>query len=156
MADERLHESAEQTFENAYLGRGWAFPVRWRTVREDRGNESGVEVQMTARVDDIFQSIQIVLETVMGERVMRPKFGSTVHRFVFSSINTRTKTGLEEAVRKALLLWERRITGTDVRVTEHPGHDNRLDVEVSFDVDTHRMRHSRIFPFYVNHPEGQS
>lgn len=156
MSEDGINESEAEAFESAYLGRGWSFPVRWSTVTGRDGEPDQVAVQMTARVADIFESIQIILETVLGERVMRPEFGSMTNRFLFASISTQTKTGLASVVRKALLLWERRIRDIQVQVTENQEHTSRLDVEISFYVDTHRMRHSRIFPFYVHQPWGDS
>jgi len=150
-----LHEPAEVSFEDAYLGRGWAFPVTWRTAPGAPGQPRQVGVNMSHRVEDIRQSIRLILETTLGERVMNPEFGSEVQRFVFAPINPQTMADLGRAVHRALMLWERRIRGLDVQVTEHRGEVSRLDVEISFLVDTHRMRQSFIFPFYVNQPGGQ-
>jgi len=49
-----------------FLGQGLAFPLQF----DARG-----EIALAAGNDDIEQSINIILGTVPGERVMRPKFG---------------------------------------------------------------------------------
>lgn len=158
----------ERTIETAYLGRGWSFPVRWDLISQDdqfdregflrtksmrKLSRSRLSVQMVSAIDDIRQSIILILETIVGERVMHPEFGSEIHRYVFAAITPESKYNLAMHVRKALLLWEKRIREIDVRVQERTGEIGRLDIEMEFLVDVHRMRQSLIFPFYVNHPE---
>ncbi|QDU68933.1 GPW/gp25 family protein [Engelhardtia mirabilis] len=146
-------EPAGRSFEDAYLGRGWAFPVTWRTDRDGGGGR--VRVNMAEKLEDIQQSIRLILETAMGERVMNPEFGSEVQRYVFAPITPQSMADLGRAVRQALIVWERRIRGVEVDVGSHQGEIGRLDVKISFFVDTHRMRQSFIFPFYVDQPGGQ-
>ncbi len=163
--DDPLNHDAQASFERAHLGRGWAFPVSWRRAQPEPGEAAGqapaapaprrVAVAMSDRLTDIQESIRIILETPLGERVMQPEFGSEVHRYMFAAIGPQTKADLAEAVRRALVVWERRVRDVAVRVSEHLTETSRLDVEISFRVDTHRMRQSLIFPFYVNQPGGQ-
>lgn len=148
MADQRAWESGREDAIDTFLGRGWSFPIRW----DLRGRRSAV--RMVERIEDIRESIRLILETALGERVMHPDFGSQVHRFVFASTDVQTRTDLAHTVRNALVLWERRIRDLEVDVVLDREDPHRLDVEVSFSVDTHRMRHSLIFPFYVDQPEG--
>jgi uncharacterized protein len=54
--------------ENTFLGRGWAFPVSFTT------GENGV--QMVEYELDIKQSLEILLSTTKGERVMQLEYGA--------------------------------------------------------------------------------
>lgn len=182
MTDKQPVQPADLAFEDVYLGRGWAFPVRWSTrgeaqsadarppdgaqadgaqpdgaasERSPSGPARRVAVEMAERVEDIRQSIRVILETTLGERVMHPDFGCEAQRYLFASIGPQTKADLARAVEWSLDRWERRIRGVEVRVVESDREVGRLDVEISFYVDTHRMRQSFIYPFYVNQPGGQ-
>ena len=57
--------------QKAWLGRGWAFPVR---IDPATGG-----IAMSEHENDIRESIQIILRTSRGERVMRPDFGCGIH-----------------------------------------------------------------------------
>lgn len=159
---------AHRDIEVAYLGRGWSFPVRWHLgsdsrqgglieadeLRLDRSIGQDVRVELVEGTVDIRQSIELILETMQGERVMHPDFGSEVHRYVFAAITVETMHNLGRAVRRALLRWERRIREIEVDVQENRTQVGRVDVHIQYTIDIHRMRQSLVYPFYVAHPEN--
>ena len=161
-----MTESAEditrdELGDHAHLGRGWAFPLRWFGTPQDRASRplgferAGSGVMLVEREEDIRQSIRIILGTRVGERVMHPDFGSHLHEYVFQPLSPTTLNLVSEEVRRALLLWERRIA--DIRVKARVAEDEigRIDVEISYRVDTHRLRQNFVYPFYVSQPEGE-
>src|SRR5262245_12483308 len=91
-----------------FLGRGWAMPVALdpRTGR----------VAETEYEEDIRQSIRIIIETVPGERVMRPDFGCGIHELVFASMDSETLQRARSTVEDALRRYEARIEVIDVSV----------------------------------------
>ena len=52
----------------SFLGRGFGFPFR---VEEGTG-----KIAMVSHEEDIRQSVELILHTYRGERVMRPDFGA--------------------------------------------------------------------------------
>lgn len=97
------------------FGRGLAFPLHI--------NEQG-RFGWSAGPANIRQSIQIVLLTEPGERVMLPDFGTGLKRFLFKPNTVTTHRLIEESIRQALDQWEPRIEVEDVTVdadTEDPG-----------------------------------
>ena len=51
-----------------YLGRGWSFPPTF--------TRSGTaELEMVEAREDIEQSLEILLSTSLGERILQPKYG---------------------------------------------------------------------------------
>ena len=86
---------------SSFLGRGWAFPTQLR-----RGGSS---VDMVADVQDIQQSLRILLGTIPGERVMVEKFGCDLSRFLFEEIDQRLLNKLKRLVSDAVLEFEPRI-----------------------------------------------
>lgn len=121
-----------------FLGRGVGFPV---------GTDERGAVRFAAGVDDIEQSIRIVLGTARGERVMRPEFGCGVHERVFASVDTTTRTLVEDDVRTALREWEPRIEVQSV--TARDGDPSELLVEVEYRVRSTNTERNLVYPFYL-------
>src|SRR5688500_11300796 len=110
--------------EKAFLGRGWAFPVR--------PDVSG-DLAVAAYEEDIRQAVQIILGTAHGERLMRPDFGAGLQALVFEPINTTTKALVRQRVEEALITWEPRIDNVAVQVTAEPER-GRLSIEIRYRV----------------------
>ena len=69
-----------------FVGKGLAFPLRL----SDRDRLSMVDNEAEIR-----QSIQIIIMTVPGERVMRPEFGCEIHNLIFHPANWQTANEAE-------------------------------------------------------------
>jgi len=123
-----------------FLGQGWAFPLQF----SPRG-----QMALAAGERDIEQSIRIILETVPGERVMRPEFGCEAKQLLFAPKNAATQGLLVRYVEEALTRWEPRIDVASVDVANDPGDDGVWLVQINYLVkDTHDTR-SIVYPFYI-------
>src|SRR4051812_25318069 len=91
-----------------FLGRGWSFPPEFNV--ETKG------VAMTERVDDIQKSLQILLSTRIGERIMQPKYGCNMDELLFESLDTSTKTIIIDKIQTAILYFEPRIDAKKVEL----------------------------------------
>jgi uncharacterized protein len=169
---------------NAYLGRGWAFPPRWSappTAMEVATSASQMDAfgfphslsALTARpllaaIDadrahvelveadaDIREAIRIILGTRRGERVMLPEFGSRLNDYVFAPLAIRTYNLVAAEVREALDRWERRITAIAVVVQPAADEVGRLDIAISYTIESHRVRQNYVYPFYLLQPGQQ-
>lgn len=128
-----------------FLGQGLAFPLQINP----RGG-----IALVSGERDIAQAIHIILETIPGERVMRPEFGCRAKELVFAPRNAASEALMVEYVRQALGQWEPRIDVQQVRVTVDPAHDGGWMVEISYTVrDTHSER-SIVHPFYIASEEA--
>ena len=68
------------------------------------------------------QSIQIILETPLGSRVMRPDFGSELFDLVDAPMNDETNLRIYAAVHDSLTKWEPRLRTVNVQVeSRSPG-----------------------------------
>jgi len=83
-----------------FIGQGWAFPVQL---------DANGKVALVTGKDDIEQSMQIILGTIPGERVMRPHFGCRAWELVFAPNTIATRALLRRYVELALGFWEPRI-----------------------------------------------
>ena len=76
-----------------FLGQGLAFPLQF----SPRG-----EIALAQGEHDIEQAIRIILETIPGERVMRPEFGCRAKELIFAPRNSATEAMLIGYVEDAL------------------------------------------------------
>jgi phage baseplate assembly protein W len=124
----------------AFLGRGWAMPVE---LDPRTGHVAAVEYE-----EDIRQSIRIILETVPGERVMRPNFGCGIHELVFTALDSTAVQLIRSSVEEALRRCEARIDVLGVTVDEAATLDGTLEVEIEYRVRKTNQVGNLVFPYY--------
>jgi phage baseplate assembly protein W len=91
-------------------------------------------VAMVAGDDSVRQALLLLLSTIPGERVMRPTYGSELHRLVFAP-NDQTTAGLAILyVRQAVSRWEPRVDILDVDAGPHPDHPDQLVIRLDYRV----------------------
>lgn len=122
-----------------YLGTGWAFPPQ----TDGRGG-----VALAAGVRDIEQSIAIILGTPLGQRVMRPTFGSRLHELVFAPGDPDTFGLAELYVAEALAFWEPRIEVLDVAAAPDRECGERLNILITYRTRASHDERSLVYPFY--------
>lgn len=121
-----------------FLGRGWRFPVMF--------NLADASVCMTSGVENITESIDLLLSTLRGSRALLPEFGSQVSQFVHRRSDVQTLEALAAAVRFALLHGEPRIVVDTVRA-EKSADGSRIDLVVVYRVSQTNTRHNHVYPF---------
>lgn len=84
--------------------------------------------------DNVRESIAVILRTEPGERVGLPEFGAGLARFLFEPNTVATHTRMQDAIRRALDRWERRIQVEAIDVAAHPG-----DPETAIATITYRL-----------------
>lgn len=125
--------------DQSFLGKGWGFPPRFHK------NILGVE--MLEGLADVKSSLEIIISTITGERVMQPSFGCNLMPFTFESMTVPTLSMMQKIVREALTLHEPRITVEDVR-TVVVQSEGRVNIEVDFTVISTNTRYNYVYPFY--------
>ena len=124
----------------SFLGTGWAFPP---TFDQDRAMP-----EMVSDIDDIKQSLRIILLTSYGERIMRPEFGSNLQESVFSSMDSVAVNTLTDNIESAVLEFEPRVTLNSVEISTEEIHNGRLDIKLNFTVRAINVRSNIVFPYY--------
>lgn len=125
---------------NEVVGRGWVFPPHI-------GPQGGLA--LTNDRNELEQSIQIILTTSPGQRVMRPTFGCRLHELVFAPNNNHTAIQARRFVEEALGMWEPRIRVLRVEARPDPDEPSRLVIEIEYQVKATHDRRSLVFPFYL-------
>lgn len=127
----------------SYLGRGWSFPPR----PGEYGKLTLVEAN-----EDIRQSIQIIIGTALGERVMLPEFGCKIHELIFWPANYQTAAIMERYVTEAISMWEPRIRLQSVTATpsqDAQTSDGKIIIEVLYMINEQPDERSLVLPFYL-------
>ncbi|HMB62775.1 MAG TPA: GPW/gp25 family protein [Eudoraea sp.] len=132
---------------DSFLGRGWAFPPYFNL---DRGT-----VEMVDEEEDIRQSIQIIINTIPGERMMFPDFGCGIRSFVFESNDPTYTTMLKDTIYDALLFHEPRIKDINIEIENNdiriaPHSDGYLFIHITYHVIITNTRNNIVIPFYKN------
>lgn len=132
--------------EERFIGRGWSFPPAF-TKSGPPGAPRGA-VEMAAGIEDIRQSLAVILGTALGERLMRPDFGCNLEDRVFDAMNASMVSYVEQLVKTAILYHEPRIDADRVSVTPDQAA-GRLDIKVSYLVRGANSRFNFVYPFYL-------
>jgi Bacteriophage baseplate protein W len=129
---------------DAFLGNGWGFPPEFL--------EGGTTVRMVSGIDDIKESLHILLSTVPGERVMLPDYGCDIHRFVFQRLSAGLTEQIRDAVSTAIERWETRIELLACLVSVSPDEPGLILIEISYRVRRTNARGNYVYPFYIDNP----
>jgi phage baseplate assembly protein W len=124
-----------------FLGRGWGFPPAF--------SNSAQTVLMVEDIEDIRQSLYILLHTSRGERVMVPTYGCDLWQYVFRTVTTSLLSELRDVVRDAIETWEQRIELSGVKATASPDQAGRVDIEIDYRVRLTNVAGNLVFPFYL-------
>lgn len=108
--------------------------------RPERALRFGFPVTNTGAIalvsgdDAIRQAIMLLLGTRPGERLLRPHYGSHLHRLLFAP-NDHTTAGLAiHYVRQAIQRWEPRIEVLDLDAEADPLLPTRLNIRLRYRV----------------------
>ncbi len=124
---------------NKFIGTGWAFPPR----TDGRGS-----IALVSDEEKLAHSIRIILGTPIGQRVMRPTFGSRLYELMFAPAGPETLGLAELYVREALTFWEPRITLTNVLASVDPEHHEVLLIDIQYIIKATHDERSLVYPFY--------
>lgn len=105
---------------------------------------------MVAEEQDIQQSLQILLSTSQGERVMLENFGCDLNRFLFEEISQSLINGLSNLITDAILDYEPRIDVVRISVDESRESSGILLISIEYTVRSTNSRFNMVFPFYLN------
>ena len=123
-----------------FIGRGWAFPMGVAP------NGTVATTEGTARLE---QAMRIILVTYLGERPMRPLFGSRLRDFLFAGVSPASAVEIAREVRRAIESCEPRVdvNGVDARPME--GAYGGFDIEISYTVKATNDEGNLLVPFYT-------
>lgn len=128
-----------------FLGTGWAFPIL--------PDPSGGLRYVTGEAS-IQDCLLVLLQTAVGERVMRPDFGTTAPSLVFAPGSPANLRTLESSISNAIYAYEPRVELDSVVAEPTPGDESQVVVSVSYRIRRTNTKANLVFPFYLDPPSG--
>ncbi|MEL6672947.1 MAG: GPW/gp25 family protein [Bacteroidota bacterium] len=131
--------------DKAFLGSGWSFPPRF--------NKKSGTVDLVHGETDIGQSLDILLSTSLGERVMQAKYGCNLQDYLYEPLNVGVTGFLKDLVENAILLFEPRIFLENVTVTPANSLDmlaGKFTISVDYRIQETNSRANYVYDFYLN------
>lgn len=125
----------------AFLGKGWSFPPEFTA--------NGKEMITTSGVDNIHKSVEIILHTEVGERVMQENFGGSLRRFVFEPLSSKLLADIKERITMAILRHESRVMLDHVNIVEDRTNNDLLIIQLQYTVRSTNTRFNMVYPFYL-------
>lgn len=126
--------------DNSFLGRGWGFPPTF-----DKASKG---VGMLEEEKDIESSLDILLSTRLGERIMQPNYGCNLDEMVFEAMNLTLLTYLKDLVENAILYFEPRINLEGVEIDTSRELEGVLLIKIDYTVRITNSRFNFVYPFY--------
>ena len=126
----------------SFLGTGWSFPPTFA--------KGGSAVEMVSGTDDIRQSLEILLATRLGERVMQEEFGCDLTAVLFEELDQSLVNSLTSLISDAILYHEPRIELNRLDITEDQATEGLLLISLDYTVRNTNSRFNLVYPFYLN------
>ncbi len=124
----------------AFLGIGWGFPPEF--------SEDMNEVVMISEEEDIKSSLEILLSTRLGERVMLPNYGCNLEELLFEKLDRTLITYAKELIETAILYHEPRIDVIKIDISETNPLEGQLIIKIDYRIRATNSRTNVVFPFY--------
>ncbi|HEY5603797.1 MAG TPA: GPW/gp25 family protein [Gammaproteobacteria bacterium] len=136
-----MTDVGDDTQDQKFLGRGWSFPPTFEN--------QGRSVRMAEGEEDIRQSLQILLSTYVGERVMRPTFGWKRDALLFEPLSTSFAAYLTREIETAVLFYEPRIELNKLNF-DTTSTEGLIEIRMDYTVRTTNTRSNLVYPFYLD------
>ena len=103
---------------------------------------------MVTNEHDIKESLEILLNTNLGERVMLPEYGSELQKYLFDMISNSKKHFLRNMIRTAIVKYEPRIKVNDIVLDQKDYLDGIIRVIIKYTIKSNNTRFNLVFPYY--------
>ena len=129
-----------------FLGVGVAFPI---------AIDAEGTLQLAAYEDSVRQSIEIILGTAKGERIMRPGFGCGIYDLVFEAQTPATAGRIAQTVREDLTRLEPRLDVLEVQATPQSDEEGAsMLIHITYQVRATNNAFNLVYPFYLERSSG--
>ena len=130
----------------SFLGTGWGFPPAF--------SNKAAQVGLLSDEDDIQSSLEILLSTRQGERVMRQDYGCNLDEMVFEPLTTTFKTYIKDLISTAILYYEARIEVNKIEIDDTGELEGRILILIDYTIRATNSRFNFVFPFYKTETTG--
>ena len=124
----------------SFLGTGWSFPPQF-------SQKSG-DVYLLSEEVDVQSSLEILLSTRQGERVMLPDYGCNLDEMIFEPLTTTFKTYIKDLVQTAILYYEPRIDVKKIDLDDSRETEGVVLIIIDYVIRSTNSRMNYVYPFY--------
>ena len=124
----------------SFLGTGWGFPPEFQ--------KNTRAVKMLKDEDDIKSSLEILLSTRLGERILVPGYGCNLDELMFKPLNLTLKTYVIDLIKTAILYHEPRIDAKTISIDQTNELEGELLINIEYVIRATNSRKNMVFPFY--------
>ena len=112
--------------ENNSLGIGWKFPPSF--------NHHSSTVEMVSGLNDIRESLIILMRTRVGERIVEQKYGCDLTPLAFQQLDLNLETFMVNNIKQTITEHEPRVEVLDVQLTTPNDGEGAIDINISYKV----------------------
>ncbi|MDP4262882.1 MAG: GPW/gp25 family protein [Bacteroidota bacterium] len=127
--------------DKSFLGNGWSFPPMFDKVSRT--------VLLVSEEEDIAQSLQVLLSTRPGERVMQPSFGCNLDIMLFEPLTTTLIAYVKDLIETSVLYFEPRIDMDAVNINTTEEEAGLILIELQYTVLSTNSRYNLVYPYYL-------
>ena len=109
---------------------------------------------MLSDAADVQSSLEILLSTRPGERVMEPNYGCNLDELLFEPLTTTLKTYITDLISMSILYFEARITLNKVDISQGNDLEGLVLIQLDYTVKSTNSRYNYVYPFYKNELSG--
>jgi Bacteriophage baseplate protein W len=125
-----------------FLGKGFAFPLQLNQTGGIKKSEYETKIK---------ESLQVILGTQRGERLMRPTFGADLKRLAFAPNTPATANLAQHYVEDAIRLWEPRVLLDEV-IVQNDNSKAQLLIHIRYRIKSTNEPGNLVYPFYLQQP----
>jgi phage baseplate assembly protein W len=126
--------------EKSFLGTGWDFPPTFTS--------NSKLLSIISNEDDIRSSLEILLSTRIGERILQPTYGCDLSKLLFEPIDESLVAYLKDLINDAILYHEPRIILNDVSIDSASDVEGKVYITIDYTIATTNTRYNYVYPFY--------
>ncbi len=105
--------------------------------------------RMVTGEEDIYQSLQVLFGTQIGERVLELDYGTDLSSLLFERLPITEKAIMENAIKNAVTFYEARIILHEITIDDNDITDGIVRISLDFTIDHTNNRRNMVFPFFV-------
>ncbi|WGL52094.1 GPW/gp25 family protein [Nocardioides sp. BP30] len=124
----------------SFLGSGFAWPL---------GVDHTGSIRLSDPVADLDRSIELVLMTAPGERLMRPQFGCRIWDLLFEPVTPNLLGQIAVSVRQAIAQWEPRVEVDEVVPVPDQDEPALVRIGIAYRIRATNDRRNLVYPFYL-------
>jgi len=137
-----------------FLGKGFKFPFNFSG--RTGGITKNLGVGSSGMERHIEESIHQIIYTLIGSRVIRRDFGSTLRGIVFSPNDSHTDVLIDYIIRSGIETWEPRVLVGPITVDRTMWQDGQLELGIEFKIIKTNSVRNMVFPYFLTEDQRSS